>query len=232
MALKEDLEREVADIFRSQWSTRDGRVVPDPDDLALGNDGVDLDATVLYADMAGSTALVDGYKPHFAAEIYKAFLTCSAKIIKDNGGVITAYDGDRVMAVYIGDTKNTNAMRTALKINHAMLYIIRPKLKAQYSKDTYVPGHSVGIDTSKIRVARIGVRNDNDLVWVGRAANHAAKLSGIRDGDYRSWITADVYNAALQPIKIWSDGRSMWEKRLWTAMGNKEIYRSSWWVAI
>jgi hypothetical protein len=27
--------------------------------------------------------------------------------------VITAFDGDRVMAVYIGDRKNTNAVRSA-----------------------------------------------------------------------------------------------------------------------
>src|ERR1700694_240117 len=126
--------------------------------------------------------------------------------------------------------KNTNALKTALKINQAMLYIIRSKLKAQYPNETYVPCHCVGIDTSKIRVARIGVKNDNDLVWVGRAANHAAKLSAMRDGDYCSWITADVFNAAHQSIKVWSDGRQMWEKRLWTTMGNTEIYRSNWWI--
>ena len=58
MGLKDDLEKEVAQVFRSQWSYRDGTVVPDAEDIGLGNDGVKLEGTVLYADMSGSTNLV------------------------------------------------------------------------------------------------------------------------------------------------------------------------------
>src|SRR5882762_7510078 len=116
MGLKEELNTEITAIFRSRWSERDGTVVPEDVDLQLRNDAVKLKATVLYADLADSTVLVDGYRPHFAAEIYKAFLHASAKIIRSESGVITAYDGDRIMAVYIGDSKNTSAVRTALKI--------------------------------------------------------------------------------------------------------------------
>lgn len=71
MALKADLESEVKAIFESRWTKRDGQVVPDLEDLQLGNDAVKLQATVLYADMADSTNLVDSNEPHFAAEIYK-----------------------------------------------------------------------------------------------------------------------------------------------------------------
>jgi class 3 adenylate cyclase len=54
-------------------------------------------------------------KHRFAAEIYKTFLHCAAKIIRSEDGVITAYDGDRIMAVFIGNAKNTSAVRAALK---------------------------------------------------------------------------------------------------------------------
>ena len=111
MGLKADLESEVATIFRSQWTERDGTVVPDDESIQLDNDGVNLNATVLYADMADSTALVDGQTKEFAAEIYKTFLQCAAKIISSEGGTITAYDGDRIMAVYIEGNKNTAAKR-------------------------------------------------------------------------------------------------------------------------
>ncbi|SRR5258706_2958640 len=59
MTLKTDLESEVKAIFESTWEEREGKVVPDPKDLSLGNDAVKLKATVLYADMADSTDLVD-----------------------------------------------------------------------------------------------------------------------------------------------------------------------------
>jgi hypothetical protein len=47
MALKDDLDAAVRKILRDGWSKRDGQVVPAPGDLGLGNDGVNLDATVL-----------------------------------------------------------------------------------------------------------------------------------------------------------------------------------------
>lgn len=227
MALTDGLKSEIAGIFREKWEVRDGYVIPEPDNLGLGNDAVNLDATVLYADMAESTELVNNYKPHFAAEIYKSYLTCCAKIIKQNGGQITAYDGDRVMGVYIGESKNSNATKTALKINYAVRNIITPAMKAQYPTTSYTLNHSVGVDTSKILVARVGVRNANDLVWVGRAANYAAKLCALRDGTYASWITGDVYDKLSAETKV-TNGKNMWEERVWKARGDLRIYRSNW----
>ena len=109
--LKEDLKEVVAKILREQWSTREGKVVPEPEDLELGNDAIGLDATILYADIDGSTQLVDYQKSHLAAEVYKTYIVCAASIVKDEGGTIAAYDGDRVMGIFIGESKNTTAAR-------------------------------------------------------------------------------------------------------------------------
>src|SRR5882724_12216398 len=100
MGLKADIQKEVAEVFASKWEQRKGNVVPDDDSVTLGNDAVTLDGTVLYADLADSTTLVDSQTDFVAAEIYKTFLHCAAKIIRSEAGEITAYDGDRIMAVY------------------------------------------------------------------------------------------------------------------------------------
>jgi class 3 adenylate cyclase len=191
VGLKQDLSTEVATIFKSRWSERDGTIVPEDDGLQLGNDAVKLKATVLYADLADSTILVDAYQPHFAAEIYKTFLHAAAKIIRSESGVITAYDGDRIMAVYIGDSKNTSAVRTAMKIKYAVSEIINPAQAAQYPKNVYKIKHVIGIDTSNLHVARTGVRGANDLVWVGRAANYAAKLTTLPESR-STYVTGDA----------------------------------------
>jgi class 3 adenylate cyclase len=231
MGLKNDLESEVATIFRSAWTERDGDKVPDTEDLKLGNDAVKLTGTVLYADLADSTKLVDGYKKPFAAEIYKTFLHCAARIIRSEGGTITAYDGDRIMAVYVGDPKNTPAARSALKINYAITHIVKPALKKQYPEGTYLPGHVVGIDTSDLFVARTGVRGANDLVWVGRAANYAAKLSA-RSDTYSTYVTGEVFAGMNQSVKTSSDGRAMWTALRWAEFDNRVIYGSTWWWAV
>lgn len=229
MGLADELTDEVDKIVTSEWQTREGREVPDSDSLQLGNDALTLDATVLYADLAESTKLVDEKKPTFAAEVYKSFLHCASKIIRAHEGEITAFDGDRVMAVYLGDSKNSNAAQTALKINWAVKEVITPKLKEFYNT-TYEVKHAVGIDTSSLFVARTGIRGANDLVWVGRAANYAAKLSGLREGGYTSWISKAVFDVLNKDAKYSrKDGSLMWEQRTW---GTMTIYRSNWWRSV
>ncbi|MCB2229944.1 adenylate/guanylate cyclase domain-containing protein [bacterium] len=227
MSLGEELSDEIGTILRERWNTRDGQKVPDTDDLKLSNDAVVLDATVLYADLADSTGLVDTYKPLFAAEIYKCYLHAAARIIRSEDGAITAYDGDRIMATFIGGSKNTSAVRSALKINYAVEKIINPAIQAQYTNTEFSLRQTIGIDTSSLHVARTGIRGSNDLVWVGRAANYAAKLCGL-SADYPTWITAAVYNKLHESAKS-SDGKAMWEARSWTAMAGMTIYRSNWW---
>lgn len=226
MGLKSDLESEVSTIFKTRWAERDGTVVPTDANVKLGNDAVKLTATVLYADLADSTKLVDGYTKPFAAEVFKTFLHCAAKIIKSYEGAVTAYDGDRVMAVFIGDAKNTKAAKAALNITWAVQEIIVPAQKAQYPKTTYTLKHVCGIDTSDLYVARTGVRGANDLVWVGRAANYAAKLAAMPESS-STYITKEVYDVLNAEMKV-TGGKSMWEETKWTSFDGRNIYRSTW----
>lgn len=79
MSLTDDLKTKVRETFRDTWTTREGRVIPAPRDLKLTNDAIEFDrATVLYADLSGSTNLVDKKKWWFAAEVYKTFLHSQA----------------------------------------------------------------------------------------------------------------------------------------------------------
>jgi class 3 adenylate cyclase len=227
MTLKTDLEAACAATFKTAWNITDGTVVPDTADIALGNSGRNLDVAVLYADLADSTVMVDTKLASFAAEIYKAFLYCAARIIRANGGEITSYDGDRVMAVYVGDKKCTRAVKTALQLNWAVKNIVRVKMSAQYPNSTFVVNHVCGIDTSKVLVARTGIRGSNDLVWVGRAANYAAKLSALSHAR-PTYITAEVYNMMADEAK-YSSGTDMWVKYKWNTFDDREIYGSTYW---
>ncbi|BDI31491.1 guanylate cyclase [Capsulimonas corticalis] len=229
--LWDKLSDDVAGIFAATWTTTDGQVVPDPKDIRLGsNDAIRLDATILYADLAESTNLVDNYQPTFAAEIYKAYLHCAANSIRQMGGEIVSYDGDRIMAVYIGDSKNSNAAKSALRINGVVSALINPALIKQYGEGSYQLRQAVGIDTSPVLVARTGVRGDNDLVWVGRAANYAAKLCSYRSSGNASIITSDVYSRLNDEAKLdEKTGRSMWTL-LSSSYNGITLYGSSWYT--
>lgn len=227
MKTAQEIATEIRTIFATKWQTRKGSKVPEPEDVKLGNDAVLLDGTVLYADMADSTALVNGYKDWFAAEVYKAYLVAACHVIRNNGGIITAFDGDRVMGVYIGDGKNSAAAKTALQLNWVVIDM-NAALKVAHPNSAFQLQHAVGIDTSSLFVARTGIRNSNDLVWVGRAANYAAKLSGLSDPGYLAFMTEDVFLMLNDESKYGGNPRrNMWEKAHWQAR-NLTIYRSSW----
>lgn len=234
MALRDELSAEVGRIFRSAWDSREGQKVPEPADLALSkNDAVHMDrATVLYADLSDSTILVDSKSWQFAAEIYQSFLYCAGRIVRGRGGNIVAYDGDRIMAIFYTGTQSTNAAKCALQINWAVKQIINPALRVQYPQSAYEVKYVVGIDTGELHAVRTGVRGGNDIVWVGRAANYAAKLNSL-DHDYPTWITDAVFQKLNDSSKYGGDPkRSMWEPRVWTSKNNMRIYRSNWWWQI
>lgn len=226
MTLKSDLTAWCRTIFRTAWTTREGKDVPTDDSkIGLKNDGINIKAAVLYADLADSTKLVDAETSEFAAEVYKTFLYCAAQVIRDGGGTITAYDGDRVMAVFMGSTPNNDAVRTAMKIRWAVEKIITPQLRDMYDhKASFEVPHVIGIDTSELLVAKTGVRGANDLVWIGRAANYAAKLSALPPSYI--YITKAVYDLLNKGNKF-SEDVNMWEERTWL-FNKSSIYRSSY----
>ncbi|MFC4613081.1 adenylate/guanylate cyclase domain-containing protein [Streptomyces maoxianensis] len=208
--------------------------MPGTDDVKLfSNDAVKLDAVYLYADLLGSTKLAREFRPETAGKVIRASLRTASKIIKSRGGEIRSYDGDRVMAIFIGDSKNSSAGHCALQINYAMTSIVQPALYAKLphlETGGYAPRMCVGIASGEAFIARAGVRDSSDLVSIGRAPNVAAKLSDIREeGSYRTYITADVYKKLNKKYKL-SNGTNMWEARSAAVGGEKmTIYRSTYW---
>ena len=157
---------------------------------------------------------------HLLPKYTKRFSDCAARLITEGGGEITAYDGDRIMGVFIDDRQSTNAAICALKINHATKNIIMPALKYQYPKTNFTLRHVVGIDTESNSGRSTGVRGDNDIVWVGSAANHAAKLTEL-DAANATWITGSLFKYLHGDAKYANNANKalMWEKRLWTPDG-------------
>ena len=234
MALLDDLKIETDKIVRSRWDRREGTVVPESASVGLGNEAVDLEATFLYADLHDSTRLATQNQA-VAAEVFKAYLMGTTRIIRALDGEIRSFDGDRVMGVFVEGAKNTNAVEAGLKINYFFSQMLTPAFNDFY-KNSFPTGlplnQTVGIDTSKVMVVRSGIRNNNDLVWVGRAPNIAAKLSAIRESGFFTYITKSVFDVMTDSSKYSAPGGNlMWEPRTWSAgneFGVPNVYRSHW----
>ncbi|KAB8198104.1 hypothetical protein FKV24_003775 [Lysobacter maris] len=235
MALLDDLTNETNGIISQAWSIRDGVVVPTSDSVMLSGGGVKLEAVMLYADLAESTKLAMDFDSRVAAKVVKAFLSGCCRIIRAHNGHIRSFDGDRVMGVFVEKAKNTNAATCGLKINWLVKELLRPRFHSKYPTLVdrgFEINHGVGIDRSDVLVVRSGIRAHNDLVWIGRAPNIAAKLANVRDR-HQTIITKDVFDIMLDGAKFGGALRQpMWEARTWTeapVADLRNVYSSDWW---
>ena len=232
MALFDDLTSDVQGIIDKPWSTRTGQKVPSSTDVALAGGAVELDATFLYADMANSSKMAKELDRRVTAKILKSFLATTARLVRSHDGSIVSFDGDRILGVFTGNSKNTTAAKCALQIKYTVQQIIKPKFENKYDrvKDaSFTISHGVGIDSGIVLAVRAGARGDNDLIWIGRAPNLAAKMSDIRDAPYHTYITGTVYNVLNKSSKYDADGNDMWKKCTWTFLDeNIVVYRSSY----
>ncbi len=210
-------------IVRTEYNPRDGRGVPSLDAVALSDGAVNIDAAVLYADLAKSTDLVDGCRPDFAADVTRVFLYVAAQCIRKCGGRVTSFDGDRVMGVFVEGSFRDNAAMAAFALRRAVNEVVLPSLRSFWDLEAspWKFNYGVGLDSSSITVVRAGPRGANDLVWLGSAANHAAILSNKRDVGYSTYATPRFVEALTSYTKN-NDGSNVWENiRL------ERYYRSS-----
>lgn len=233
MANPAEYMQEVQNIIDTPWNQRGGQKIPETTEVALAGGAVEIEATFLYADLANSSLMAKELDRRLAAKIIKSFLATSARLIRENNGKIVSFDGDRVLGVFYDGCKNSNAAKCALNITYVVDQVIRKKFETQFSSvrnASFTITHGVGIDTGTVLVVRAGARGDNDLIWIGRAPNLAAKLSDLRLPNYPTHITATVYFSLLDWAKYQiSTGQVMWDGHWWNFLGeNIQVFRSSW----
>jgi class 3 adenylate cyclase len=85
-----------------------------------------------------------------------------------------------------------------------------------------------GLDDGEIFAVRVGIKGTNDVAWVGRPTNTAAKLASYTNPD-RVRVTRAIYQR-LNKDKKFTDGKHMWSNEVMEAIGGvNRAYRWSTW---
>lgn len=219
----------VEDILSTEWSERKGNVIPSTENVTLADGAVEVTGTFLYADLAGSFQLAKLCPWQTTAKIIRAYLDCATRLIIANDGEIRSFDGDRVMGVFMGETPNINATTCARQIDWVIEKVIDPKATAKFKsvqENNIKIRHAVGIDTGTAQAVRAGIRNNNDLIWIGRPPSLAAKLSDVRNYPYAVHISKECYTKLPDSSKI-VDGVNIWEAKTYVYAGEETtVYRT------
>jgi class 3 adenylate cyclase len=153
---------------------------------------------VLYIDIRRSTDLNLSHRATTVAKLYSAFIRAMTRVARYHKGHVRGIIGDRLMVIF--DTRNAfvNAVYCAIFMNTVSKYIINRHFKANEVTC------GIGIDAGNMLATKTGVRrhgseqaNYRNLVWLGRPANVASKLTDIANKPSEN-IEVDVVHVAYK----------------------------------
>lgn len=204
-SLNGDLSNKINSYFSEPYEVKETSIVPTTDysKLTFGNTGLTAELAFLFIDIRKSSKLHETYGYMNAAKIYQSFHEINVRVINQNEGNVRAFDGDRIMGVFAGEAKNSNAAKAGMQIIWAIRNILNPKL----TTNLMCGG---GIDYGKTLITKVGKGrdpNNNDLVWVGQACNYASHLSNEANNSIiisnRSYDVLNDSRKTINGTKIW-----------------------------
>jgi adenylate cyclase len=217
--LRDELSDEVRAILAKDFTVTatTTKTVPHSSDGAITFPNLDaktqacklIDTCVLYIDIRRSTELSITHKPQTVAKLYSAFVRAMTKCARHFGGHVRGIIGDRVMVIFDCDDCFANAVNCAILMNSAAKYVINQ----HFTRDEVKCG--IGIDTGKMLVTKTGFRrrgveqhNYKNLVWLGRPANVASKLTDIANKPSEGMMLDKVcvgYDNPYSEKLVWRD---------------------------
>ena len=129
--------------------------------------------TIVFADMAGSTAIGERLDPEALRRVQARYFDAMAAVIEQHGGTVEKYIGDAVMAVFgiprLHEDDPLRAVRAAQGMQHA-LDPLRDELHREHGVDVRI---RIGVNTGEV-VA--GDPSAGQRLVTGDTVNVAARL--------------------------------------------------------
>lgn len=232
--LKDDISDEISIILASDFQIEvvNTSTVPHSSDAAITFPNLDerrlrtklIDTCVLYIDIRRSTELSLRHKPKIVAKLYSAFVRAMTRCARYTDGHVRGIIGDRLMVIFDQRDCFENAINCAIIMNSVSQYIINKHFKNGEVEC------GIGIDAGKMLATKTGMRrrgfeqhNYRNLVWLGRPANIASKLTDLANKPEDSFHYTNVNVAYLTVFQGLSINNYQW---IWREMSAADFVKA------
>ncbi len=160
-----DLRRRARRTSEDRW---------DAFQRALPTGGCELEVSILFADVRGSTALAERLTPTAFGELMCGFYRLAGDIIGRWGGVVEKVVGDGIVALFIPEVAGPDHARRAIDAAHALLGAID-----RDADGTPRPPVGVAVHTGRVWLGQVpGPYGRREITALGDPVNVAAHLCG------------------------------------------------------
>jgi class 3 adenylate cyclase len=147
-------------------------IIAEPSRGELG--GVQMEVSVMFADLTGFTAFSDQVEPAAAVALLNEVFAAAVPVVRAAGGTIVQFAGDAMMVIWNAPHPQPDhahlAARAALGLQRAT---------AHFADDPAHPRFRVGLNTGLALVGNIGTAELKDFSAIGDTTNLAARLQSF-----------------------------------------------------
>ena len=169
--------------------------------------GAELDISIVFADIRGSTAIAERIGPARFREALQEFYRLAARSIETHDGFVDKYLGDGVMALFVpvltGERHGERALAAAIDL------VGRVERSGLTASGIRV---GAGVHSGRVFVGVLGSGDKLDFSALGDPVNVAARLGALAaPGEILAsreiWIAADPATLAGDPRRVDIAGR-------------------------
>ena len=150
--------------------------------------GAEIDVSVLFADIRGSTAMAEQMAPEEFSRLLARFYGTAAEVIDDRDGIVDKFVGDATVALFIPGFAGSEHTAAAIAAARDLL-----ERTGNYGLEPWAP-LGIGVHTGRSFVGSVGEGDAKDFTALGDTVNTTARLTDQAGGG-EILISADAATA-------------------------------------
>ncbi|MEY2570454.1 MAG: adenylate cyclase, partial [Acidimicrobiaceae bacterium] len=135
------------------------------------------EASALFVDIIGSTAMAEVLPPGEVVATLNAYFGCVVRVVGDEGGWVNKFEGDGALCVFGAPATQPDHAARALRAARQL----RSEMAELRTKH---PGLDVaiGVSSGPLVAGNVGTESRYEYTVIGRPVNEAARLSDLAKG--------------------------------------------------
>ena len=161
----------LADLFGRHVGTE---VAQQAIEQGTGLDSEQREASVLFVDLIGSTAMAEVLPPQNVVETLNAYFGAVVRVVSAEGGWVNKFEGDGALCVFGAPAVQPDHAARALRSARALLRELRELALAYPGIDA-----AIGVSSGMVVAGNVGTEQRYEYTLIGRPVNEAARLTDL-----------------------------------------------------